>query len=181
MQNILKIEQMLFICIDVQEKLVGVMADKEKLIKSTNILLESAQELHIPTLITEQYPKGLGKTHNAVKIPPHAQILEKTHFSIFGDEKIAQYIAQSKAKMLILFGIESHICVLQSIIEAQNLGYKCLLAADACSSREVQNYQLALAFFHAQGIEVLPSESILFRILGDCKHPSFKALATLVK
>lgn len=181
MRSILKTKRMLFVCIDVQEKLVGVMANKEKLIKNTNILLEAASLLGIPTLVTEQYPKGLGKTYSEIKIPQHSQVLEKTHFGIFGDENITRHIAQSKAKTLVFFGIESHVCVLQSIIEAQNRGYECLLAADACSSRDLQNHQLALEFFRTQGVGIFPTESILFRILGDCKHASFKAISALVK
>ncbi|MDE7235881.1 isochorismatase family protein [Helicobacter japonicus] len=181
MRSVLKTKRTLFVCIDVQEKLVEKMAHKDKVIKNTNILLHSAKELHIPMLITEQYPKGLGKTHSAISIPQGVHTLEKTGFGIFGDEKIASFIAQSKAKTLVLFGIESHICVLQSIIEARNLGYECILAADACSSRDEQNHQLALNFFNTQGVVILPTESILFRILGDAKHSSFKTISALIK
>ncbi|CUU40832.1 MULTISPECIES: isochorismatase family protein [Helicobacter] len=181
MRSILKTKRTLFVCVDVQEKIIEHMAYKDKVIKNTNILLESATQLGIPTLVTEQYPKGLGKTHSTITIPKNARVLEKTSFGIFGDEKIASFIAQSKAKTLIFFGIETHICVLQSIIEARNLGYECLLAADACSSRDEQSHQLALNFFNTQGVVMLPTESILFRILGDCKHSSFKAISALIK
>lgn len=181
MRSILKTKRMLFVCIDIQDKLIGHIAHKERVIKNANILLESAALLHIPTLITEQYPKGLGKTCQEIKIAGHTHILEKTHFGIFADEQIANFIAQSKAKTLVFFGIESHICVLQSIIEAQNLGYECLLAADACSSRDSHNHQLALDFFRQQNVVALPTESLLFRILGDAKHPCFKAISSLVK
>lgn len=95
MRSVLKTKRTLFVCIDVQEKLVEKMAHKDKVIKNTNILLHSAKELHIPMLITEQYPKGLGKTHNAISIPQGVHTLEKTSFGIFGDEKIASFIAQS--------------------------------------------------------------------------------------
>lgn len=181
MRSILKTKRMLFICIDVQEKLAEVMHNKAKLIKNTNILLESASLLHIPLLITEQYPKGLGKTHSSINIQPKTPILEKTHFGIFGDVKITDFIAKSRAKTLVFFGIETHVCVLQSIIEAQNLGFECILAADACSSRDENNHQLALDFFRTQNVTIMPTESILFRILGDCKHPNFKAISALVK
>ncbi|MCX2717199.1 isochorismatase family protein [Helicobacter sp. MIT 21-1697] len=181
MQPLIKAQKTLFICVDVQERLLGLMAHKDEVIKNTNILLESTQILKIPLLITEQYPKGLGKTHNAITLSPNAHILEKTSFGIFGDKKIKDYITQSKCKNLVFFGIESHICVLQSLIAARDLGYECILAADACSSRNENNHSLALEFFRTQGISVLPTESILFRILGDSMHTSFKAISALVK
>ncbi len=181
MQSIIDSKQILFVCIDVQEKLLEHMAHKEKLIKNTNILLESSKELCIPTLITEQYPNGLGNTHKAIKPTSHAHILEKTHFGIFAQSSIASYIAQSNTKILVFFGIESHICVLQSVIEARNLGYECLLVADACSSRDRQNHKLAMSFLQNQGTAILPTESILFRIIGDSKHSSFKTISSLIK
>ncbi|CAM2779758.1 isochorismatase family protein [Helicobacter sp. MIT 03-1614] len=182
MQPFIKAKKTLFICIDVQERLLGLMAHKDEVIKNTNILLESAQILKAPLLITEQYPKGLGKTDNAIKLPPNAKVLEKTSFGIFGDKKIKDYIAKSKCKSLVFFGIESHICVLQSVIAAQDLGYECILAADALSSRNEINHNLALDFFRTQqGVNVLPTESILFAILGDSMHASFKAISALVK
>lgn len=181
MRAILQSKDVLFICIDIQEKLTELMAHKEKVIKNANILLKAAAEFRIPTLVVEQYPKGLGKTHSAITIPEGVSVLEKISFGIFGDEGIASFIAQSKAKTLVFFGIETHVCVLQSLIEARHLGYECLLAADACSSREKASHKLALAFFNTQGIATLPTESILFRILGDCKHSSFKAISALVK
>lgn len=181
MRAVLKANKILFVCVDIQERLLGLMAHKDEVVRNANILLESAQILQVPLVITEQYPKGLGKTHSAINIPCGVDILEKTSFGIFGDEAIKEYIARSKCKTLVFFGIESHICILQSIVEARNLGYECILAADACSSRNGLNHNLALEFFRTLGVSVLPTESIVFRILGDSTHEHFKAISQLVK
>ncbi|WP_238700317.1 isochorismatase family protein [Helicobacter jaachi] len=177
----LKAKKILFICLDMQERLLPAMARHDEILKNTRILLESAHILDIPTLITEQYPKGLGRTIETLKIPQNTHILAKTSFGIFDDADIKAHIGQSKRKTLVFFGIESHICVLQSIMQAQNLGYKCLLAADATSSRKESAYHLALEFLRFQGVGVLPTESILFSILGDSAHTSFKTISALVK
>lgn len=171
----------LFICIDLQEKLLPLMASKDEVVKNANILLDAAHILGIKTLISEQYPKGLGKTHSDIKILQNAVVLEKTSFGIFNDEKIKEFIAQSGCKSLVFFGIESHICVLSSLLDGINLGYECILAADASSSRKFDNHKFALEFLAQIGVKILPSESILFRILGSSTHPNFKAISALVK
>ena len=181
MRAVLKAKKMLFVCVDIQERLLELMAHKESVVKNANILLQATQILQAPLLVTEQYPKGLGKTHSAIKIPANTPILEKTSFGIFGDEDIKNHIAKSKCKILVFFGIESHICMLQSIVEARNLGYECYFVADASSSRDTLNHNLALEFFRTIGVNVLPTEAILFRMLGDSKHEHFKAISNLVK
>lgn len=181
MQAVIYPQDCLFVCIDIQERLLPLMAYKDLVIKNTNILLQGAKILGIKTLITEQYPKGLGNTHNAIDIQGTTAVLEKTSFGIFGDENIKAFIAQYSFKYLVLFGIESHICVLQTAIEAQNAGYQCILIADALSSRSETNHALALDFFSTQGMSVLPTESILFRILGDSQHAQFKTISRLIK
>lgn len=171
----------LFICIDLQEKLLPLMACKDEVVKNANILLKAADILGVKTLISEQYPKGLGKTHSDINIAQNALVLEKTSFGIFNDEKIKEFIFQSGCKSLVFFGIESHICVLSSLIDGINLGFECIFAADASSSRNLRNHQLALEFLAQIGVMILPSESILFRILGSSTHPNFKAISALVK
>lgn len=174
----------LFVCIDIQERLLPVMHEPQALIRRSNILLESARALNAPLLITEQYTRGLGKSVESLCIPPQAVVMEKISFGIFGDKDITAHIDSLKedtCKTLIFWGIETHICVLQSAIQAKQRGYTCYLAADACSSRKAQDKELALDFMRTQGIHVLPLESILFLLLENCKHEQFKTIAALIK
>lgn len=171
----------LFICIDLQEKLLPLMAHKDELVKNANILLNAAYILNIQTLISEQYPKGLGKTHAEIIIPQNAVVLEKTSFGIFDDETMKAHIAKSGCKKLVFFGVESHICVLSSLNEARNLGYECILAADATSARNLTHHQLALDESRQIGVKVLPSQSVLFSLLKSSTHPKFKEISALIK
>ena len=181
MQSTLNPKNTLFVCIDLQEKLLPLMAHKDELAQNANLLLNAAQILGAPTLISEQYPKGLGKTHELIQTPQNAKVLEKTSFGLFNDERIKEFIGGSGCKTLVIFGIESHICVLQSIIDALNLGYECVVAGDGVSSRSATHHKFALDFFAQNGASVLPSESIIFRLLGDSKHEKFKEISALIK
>lgn len=177
----------LFVCIDIQEKLLPLMAHKDEVIKNANLLLQVAEILGAQSLVSEQYPKGLGKTCEQIKIPQNAKVLEKTSFGIFGDRAMSEFIANSGCKTLVIFGIEAHICVLQSVMQAVNLGYECVLAADALSSRNATHQIYALDFFRSlqngasKSISVLPSESVVFALLKDSKHANFKEISALIK
>lgn len=181
MQSILNPVKTLFVCIDLQEKLLSLMSRKDEVVKNANLLLRVAQILGAQTLITEQYPKGLGSTHEGIEAIQGAVRLEKTSFGIFNDEGIKEFITKSGCETLVIFGIESHICVLQSVIDALNFGFECIVASDALSSRNESHHKIALDFFKQKGASVLPSQSIVFGLLGDSKHPNFKELSALIK
>nr|QGT50188.1 isochorismatase [uncultured Helicobacter sp.] len=175
------------VCIDVQEKLLPAMQHHEKVIKYSNMLLHTASLLDMPLLVTEQYPKGLGHTHSAINLPQDACVIEKTTFSVFGEERFNQALAklselsESAPKTLIFFGIEAHICVLQSLLDARRLGIDSILVADASSSRFKPHYKLALRELAICGVRILSTESLLFMFLKDAKSPHFKAISALVK
>lgn len=171
----------LFVCIDIQAKLLPIMAHKAQVVRHSNILLESSQILNVPLLITEQYPKGLGSTDTAIKVPTNATIMEKTTFSIFKDSAIRAHIMQRSYKHIVLFGIESHICVLQSAFDALDLGLNTIIVADSLSARSEANHTLALEAFRARGIALLPTESVLFMLVKDAKSANFKAISALIK
>ena len=175
----------LFVCIDIQERLLPLMAHKDEVIKNANLLLQVAEILGAQSLVSEQYPKGLGKTCEQIKIPQNAKVLEKTSFGIFGDKAMREFVASSGCKTLVIFGIEAHICVLQSVVQAVNLGYECVVVGDCISSRSGKSYEMALNFFYSlsatETLSVLPSESIVFALLKDSKHANFKEISALIK
>ncbi|OBV28478.1 MULTISPECIES: isochorismatase family protein [unclassified Helicobacter] len=207
----------LLVVIDIQEKLLPAMSEGERVLKNANKLIAGASALEIPILITEQYPKGLGKTDSRVDFvacetlggsstagvhadstessltidssltaesaqnPPRAKVLEKISFSIFGDEIIAREIATSGARTLIICGIESHVCVLQSVQHALGFGLDVWVANDALSSRDIANHQNALTLMAQLGAKVSSTESLLFGALHTAKDKPFKAISALVK
>ena len=179
----------LFVCIDLQDRLLPLMARKDEVVKNANILLSAAQILGVQTLVSEQYPRGLGATHADIRLPAQAKVLEKTSFGVFGDTTMREFIAQSGRKCLVFFGIETHICVLQSVVQAANLGYECVVVGDCVSSRSAKSCEMGLDFLRSLGnsyeiegaVSILPTESVLFSLLKDSKHEKFKEISSLVK
>ncbi len=194
-QALLSPTDTLFVCIDIQERLLPVMARKNEVVKNTNKLLQGAQILGNKVLITEQYPKGLGHTDSSIVFTriesfnaldsqsqtPQCVLKEKSTFSIFGDEHITALIAQSGCKNLVIFGIESHVCILQSVLHALALNFNVWVVQDGLSSRDDSNHFNALTLMAAQGARVTNTESVLFGSMLDSKDPRFKAISALVK
>ncbi|MDD6055694.1 MAG: isochorismatase family protein [Helicobacteraceae bacterium] len=189
----LNLQESLLICIDAQEKLINAMAEKERFLKNARILLKGVEILsknvdearrnparQSQIIFSEQYKKGLENTHNALEIP-HATHFEKTTFSIFKDEEITNHIKRTRAKELIICGIEAHICVLQSVFDALNLGYSVWVAEDAVTSRDLKNYKNAIELMRQFGAKITCAESALFALMQDCKHKNFKEISALIK
>lgn len=166
------------VVVDMQEKLLPAMDAPEGILRAQSILLEAARRLGVPRLVTEQYPKGLGDT--VVDLQPALAgdpVFEKTAFSCLGAEGFAGALAATGRKQVVLVGIETHVCVLQTAIELLAEGYAVHVVADAVSSRTVRNRDLGLARLAAAGV-VLPSmESVVFEWLRVAGGEDFKALS----
>ncbi|PID27505.1 MAG: hydrolase [Candidatus Cloacimonadota bacterium] len=175
-----KTENMMFVMIDIQEKLLHLIAENQEVIKNANILNKASEIFGIPLLVTEQYKKGLGETVSEIKIGKDAIYAEKTSFSIF-DEKISELLKKSGKKVLVMYGIEAHICVLQSVLDALAEDYEVYLVTDAVSSRKLYNKEAALDRMLDYGAELVTTEMLLFEILGDSSHPSFREISKLIK
>lgn len=171
------------VLIDVQEKLAPAMCDFEPCANRIELLLDGARELGIDTIVTEQYPKGLGNTlpRFAAKLPSDQLYLPKTGFSVFAEPAFRTALAQKRRGTLIFCGIESHVCVLQSVLDALDKGFEVCLAADAVTSRKASDRELALAVARRAGALVLSAEALLFMLLKDAKNPAFKAVSKLVR
>jgi nicotinamidase-related amidase len=178
----LKKEDTVFICCDIQEKLFAVMHGKESLAKNAAILVQAAKILEIPLIVSEQYPKGLGKTIPEVAghFQPHTKIIEKLEFSALRNEKFHISIPKPP-HALVIFGIETHICVLQTALDAKAAGYEVHVAADATSSRASENWRLGLDRMGQSGIFITPTETILFQLLEKAGSEQFKAVQSLIK
>lgn len=173
----------LLMVIDIQEKLCKAM-DPEILAAKTgnvSILLEAARELTIPVIVTEQYPAGLGATLPELKEAAATVPLEKMSFSCCGDEEIVAKIADSGRKKIIVTGMETHICVLQTVLDLLQKGYHVHVASDTVISRKKENWRLGLAMAAAAGALISSTETILFQLLNRAGTPEFKKLSKLVR
>ncbi len=181
--NMPKVGNSVLLVVDMQEKLLPAMHNAESCINRNRLLLEGAAALELPVVFSEQYPKGLGNT-----IPELLElkrnewpVADKTSFSCFGDVGLAEIIRNLDAETLIISGVESHVCVLQTAIDAKNDGYQVIVVSDAVSSRKESDRQTALAFLTANGVQVLSAESVLFMLLGNAGFGAFKTISKLVR
>jgi nicotinamidase-related amidase len=168
--------------IDIQERLVPVMFKNEKFLSNSSRLILGLKELNIPIIVTQQYTKGLGETVQEIStlINPLNPI-EKRSFSCYGEPGFVEKLENSDVKDVIICGIESHVCVLQTALDLKSAGYNPILVFDCISSRTKQNLKLALERFHFEGIMVTSYESLLFELTVSADDPSFKAISKLVK
>src|SRR4051794_1485939 len=162
--------------IDIQERLAAAMPAREAVVRTTGILLEAAGRLGIPVLITEQYPKGLGRTVAELepRVPGGAVRVEKTAFSGCGALAISR-------PQVVIAGMEAHVCVLQTALELAAEGREVFVVADAVCSRTEANSANALARMQAAGVIVTNVESVLFEWLRDAKHDHFRDISKLIR
>lgn len=163
--------------VDVQEKLLPAMADCEQLKARIQWLVGACHTLQVPTLFTEQYPKGLGHTLpellNAVTEP---QVVEKLHFSVVAAEVLPQ--GWQQVEQVIVCGMETHVCVLQTVLELLQAGKDVFVVADAVASRTQENCQLGLARMRDAGAQIVSREMVVFELLQQAGTEQFKAIST---
>ena len=177
------VENSVLAVIDLQQKLMPVISGSENIINRTALLLQGADKLDLDVLVSEQYPKGLGATVPEIStwLPEKSSVVAKTSFSVFGEPEFVKALNSRKREVIIFAGVESHICLLQSVIDAIAAGYQVIVAADAVGSRKESDRLLALETARSCGAEVLSVESILFMLLRNAGHPAFRDISKLVK
>ncbi|MCO5248095.1 MAG: hydrolase [Chitinophagales bacterium] len=171
----------LLIVVDVQERLFPVMNQKEVLLKNINTLILGAKELAVETIITEQYPRGLGHTLTDVERSQELDTYEKMEFSCLLNDAIIKRVEDSGKKNILVCGIESHICILKTVIDAISKEYNVYVVADAVSSRTEDNKVLALEMMRQAGAYIISVEMILFMLMEKAGTDSFKTISKLIK
>ena len=175
-------ETSLLVVIDVQGNLARVVADSESAIRAVEQLVQGASLLEIPVLLTAQVPEKIGHTIPEIAgLLPDQADLPRVHFSIWQDAAVQQAIRSSGRRQLILCGFEAHICLYQSSLDLLAEGFEVTLAADAVSSRNLYNKDIALQELSKQGVHLTTVEMALFSLLRSAQHPAFKAISRLIK
>ena len=166
--------------IDVQEKLIGAVSDPAGTLARTRWLLAATAELGLPTVISEQYPKGLGPTvASLLEAAPQAQVVEKLHFSCVAGECLpASLLAREQ---VIVCGMETHVCVLQTVLGLIEAGRQVFLVRDAVGSRRAESKETAIARMARHGAEIVTTEMAVFEWLNSAEDPRFHDALTLVK
>ena len=175
-------ENVIGVVVDIQERLFPHINDHEQLEKNTKILVQGLKALDVPVLVTEQYKKGLGNTIEGiealVKDDPH---FEKMAFSCCGEPSFMEAIETSSKRVVILAGMEAHICMLQTAIDLKERGFTPVIVEDCVSSRTEANKNIALKRFRHEGVIITSYESILFELCRVAGSDAFKTISKLVK
>lgn len=170
------------LAVDFQERLLPIIHDAGALTGNAKTLLDGLNVLGIPLLVSEQYPKGLGRTVDVLRdAAGNAAYFEKTAFSCYLDPEIRKAIDASHCKNIIVCGIEMHICVLQTCVDLLSAGFRIVCIEDCVGSRKQQDKATGLRRIVGEGAEISCYESILFELLQDANSPNFKAISNLVK
>ncbi len=172
----------LAIMVDIQEKLTPSIQMHEELIKNCEILIDGLKLFEIPIIANEQYPQGLGSTIEGLKEKlSEVEFIEKTNFSCCANEQTKTKILKSKKNIAIVFGIEAHICVMQTCLDLLNKDICPVLVVDCIGSRKELDKQIAIQRMIQAGVVPITYEALLFELCKDSKNPLFKDLSKLVK
>ncbi|KAH9057731.1 Isochorismatase hydrolase [Lactarius vividus] len=173
-----------FLLCDVQLKFRTAIHGFESVVATSNKLLKAAKIQEIPVIVTEQNPRALGKTDDRIDLaalgPLHLATIEKTLFSMATPDVLA-LLEKHAFQSLVVMGIESHVCVLQSTLDLLDRGYDVHVLADGVSSCNKEEVPVALERMRQAGAQITTSESLLFQLQGDASNPSFKAFSNVIK
>jgi len=175
-------EGAVLLVIDIQERLAAVMGDREKVVANAGRLIAGAKLLGVPVVHSEQYPRGLGPTVPELRaaLEP-ATPVEKLTFDCCGEPSFAPALERAGRSTVIVCGMETHICVLQTVLGLLAQGRIVHVAADAVCSRDPENWRTALEFMRGAGAVITCTETVLFQLLVRAGTPEFKAIQQLVK
>jgi isochorismate hydrolase len=179
---ILKKETTALLVIDLQERILPVIRNYEIVLENTIKLIKGFKVLQLPIYYTEQYPKGLGPTSQKIlsELEGYSAI-QKMSFSCSGAENLFDELHKKKLSQIVVCGVESHVCVQQTVLDLIVNDFQVDIAADAVSSRNEIDYNIALERMRTLGAEVTTTESILFELLEVCGTPEFKEISEIVK
>ncbi len=178
----IKKESSVGVVIDFQERIVPAMYNNEQLIENARKLISGLQILSVPLIVTQQYTKGLGETIQPIsEAINNFNPIEKKVFSCYDEPLFAEALKQTDAKNVIICGIESHVCVLQTAVDLKDAGFNPIIVLDCVSSRTEQSVKVALERCHFEGIMITNFESLLFELTASSGAPEFKSISNLVK
>jgi nicotinamidase-related amidase len=180
----LEAEQCALIVVDMQEKLLPPIWEKDRLVRNVQLLIRLAGILKIPALVTTQYAKGLGQTVPEIaSLMPDSSPIDKLMFSCFGSDAFCSLLKRlpGQRNTVLLCGMEAHICVMQTALGALREGYLVHVAADAVSSRAELNWKIGLDRMRSAGAILSSTEMMIYELLRSSGAPAFKELLPYLK
>src|SRR3984893_8437686 len=180
----LEAEQCTLVIVDIQEKLLPPIFQKEQLVRNSKLLIRAPGVLKIPAIVSTQYAKGLGKTVPEIaSLLPETEAIDKDRFSCFGSDIFCTSLKRlpGNRNTLLLCGMESHICVAQTALAARREGYLVHVASDAGSSRTEWNWKVGLERMRAAGAVISSTEMLIYEALRSSGTTAFKDMLKYLK
>jgi nicotinamidase-related amidase len=180
----LEAERCALLVVDIQEKLLPPIFQKEQLVRNSKLLIRAADALKIPAIVSTQYSRGLGQTvPELASLLPDTEAIDKDQFSCFGSEVFCTLLKRlpGNRNTLLLCGMESHICVIQTALAALRQGYLVHVASDAVSSRTEWNWKVGLERMRSAGAVISSTEMMIYELMRSSSSPAFKALLPHLK
>ena len=177
-------EQAVLLVVDIQERLFAAMADEvqKKMLRNSGILIKGAGELNIPLLLLEQYPEGLGRTVSEIAdLLEDVEPIKKVAFNSCDVPEFVASLEENSPRDVILCGMETHICILQTALGLLEKGYRVFVAADAVCSRAKLNWEIGLDVMHTAGVMVGTTEIFLFQMSRTADTKRFIKISRLVR
>jgi nicotinamidase-related amidase len=180
----LEADQCALIVVDIQEKLLPPIFQKEQLVRNSKLLIRAAAVLKIPSIMSTQYAKGLGKiVPEVASLLPETEAIDKDRFSCFGSDVFCTLLKRlpGNRNTLLLCGMESHICVTQTVLAALCEGYLVHVASDAVSSRTEWNWKIGLDRMRVAGAVISSTEMMIYELMRSSASPAFKEMLPYLK
>lgn len=181
----LNVQDSVVLIIDIQEKLTKMLDEDvcEQVVEKSQKLVAAAKTLGIDIIVTEQYPKGLGQTIQEIKdtLGESYAPYEKTAFNALLENNLSDNLKKLNKKQIVICGIESHICVLQTAIALMSEGWEVYVVKDIIASRKKSEFKSAVELLRQEGAKICTLEMVLFAWLKGAKNPAFKEVQALIK
>jgi nicotinamidase-related amidase len=177
-------EKAALIIVDMQERLLRAMPEepRQRMLRNASILIETAKQLGMPVLVSEQYPKGLGPTVPEIReAAGDTAPVEKMIFSAAREEAFKRRVEGTGRSAFILTGVENHVCVLQTALDLVDAGKRVWLARDATCSRTKENWEAGCEAMAAGGVTLSTTEILVFQLLREAGTEAFKHVSKLVR
>ncbi len=166
--------------IDMQESFKDAIQGFDRIVHSILFLERSLKELKVPIVGTEQVPEKLGGTLREIE-SYYDEKFPKSSFDALRESKVKEYLEELNRKQILLSGIETHICVMQTALSALSQGFDVHLIYDATGSAFREDKEIAISRLSEEGVKIVTSESLIYDMMGSSEHPSFKKIVQLVK
>ena len=168
--------------VDIQARLAPAMHELDRLVRNAGILVDAAQRMNIPIMVTEQYPKGLGRTLEAISARANgAVVLDKVEFSAAANPRIIEQFFALNRRQAVLCGIEAHVCVLQTALDLIDQGVDVAVVRDASTSRRPESAESAYRRLESEGVTIATTEMVVFEWLGRADSPVFRDVSKLIR